>query len=65
MAVSEASSPNNQGAVSTLFARGYRIVTIPQLLGFHPTYVPCIELCAGIGIPRAQLPAGGVVERAP
>jgi len=51
--------------IAALRARGYRIVTIPQLLGFHPTYVPCIELCDGIGIPRAQLPAGGVVEHAP
>ena len=51
--------------IAALRARGYRIVTIPQLLGFHPTYVPCIELCEGIGIARAQLPAGAIVERAP
>ncbi len=51
--------------IATLRARGYRIVTIPQLLGFHPTYVPCIKLCEGIGVPRSQLPAGAIVERAP
>jgi peptidoglycan/xylan/chitin deacetylase (PgdA/CDA1 family) len=51
--------------IAALRARGYRIVTIPQLLGFHPTYVPCIKLCEGLGIPRSQLPAGAVVERAP
>jgi len=50
--------------IAALRARGYRIVTIPQLLGFHPTYVPCIELCDGIGITRAQLPPGAIVERA-
>ena len=51
--------------IATLRARGYRIVTIPQLLGFHPTYVPCVARCEGIGIPRAQLPAGTIVERVP
>lgn len=51
--------------IATLRARGYRIVTIPELLGFHPTYVPCIKLCEGLGIPRSQLPAGAIVERAP
>jgi peptidoglycan/xylan/chitin deacetylase (PgdA/CDA1 family) len=51
--------------IATLRARGYRIVTIPQLLGFHPTYVPCIALCEGIGVPRSQLPAGAIIERAP
>ncbi len=51
--------------IAALRARGYRIVTIPQLLGFRPTYVPCIKLCEGIGVTRAQLPAGAIVERAP
>ena len=51
--------------ISALRERGYRIVTIPQLLGFRPTYVPCIELCDGIGVPRSHLPADAIVLRAP
>jgi peptidoglycan/xylan/chitin deacetylase (PgdA/CDA1 family) len=51
--------------IARLRAQGYRIVTIPQLLGFRPTYVPCIKLCDGIGVPRAQLPADAIVLRAP
>lgn len=50
--------------IAALRARGYRIVTIPQLLGFRPTYVPCVELCDGIGTPRSQLPGDAIVERA-
>jgi peptidoglycan-N-acetylglucosamine deacetylase len=51
--------------ISSLRARGYKIVTIPELLGFRSTYVPCIKLCQGIGIPRSQLPRGAVIRRAP
>jgi peptidoglycan/xylan/chitin deacetylase (PgdA/CDA1 family) len=51
--------------ISDLRARGYRIVTIPQLLGFEPVYVPCIKLCDGIGVTRAQLPRGAILQRAP
>ncbi|HSZ06426.1 MAG TPA: polysaccharide deacetylase family protein [Solirubrobacteraceae bacterium] len=51
--------------ITDLRARGYRIVTIPQLLGFHPTYVPCIKLCDGIGVARGQLPRDAIIERAP
>jgi peptidoglycan/xylan/chitin deacetylase (PgdA/CDA1 family) len=50
--------------IAALRARGYRIVTIPQLLGFRPTYVPCIKLCDGIGVPRAMLPRDAILERA-
>jgi peptidoglycan/xylan/chitin deacetylase (PgdA/CDA1 family) len=50
--------------IAALRARGYRIVTIPELLGFRPVYVPCIRLCDGIGVPRSKLPRGAVVERA-
>jgi peptidoglycan-N-acetylglucosamine deacetylase len=53
------------GIIAKLRARGYRIVTIPQLLGFHLTYVPCVKLCDGIGVPRSRLPRGAVVDRAP
>jgi peptidoglycan-N-acetylglucosamine deacetylase len=51
--------------IAALRARGYRIVTIPQLLGFRPTYVPCIKLCDGIGVSRAKLPRDAIIERAP
>jgi peptidoglycan/xylan/chitin deacetylase (PgdA/CDA1 family) len=51
--------------ISSLRARGYQIVTIPQLLGFHPIYVPCIRLCDGIGVTRRELPRGAIIERAP
>jgi peptidoglycan/xylan/chitin deacetylase (PgdA/CDA1 family) len=51
--------------VASLRARGYRIVTIPELLGFRPVYRPCVLLCAGIGIPRRELPHDAIVERAP
>jgi peptidoglycan/xylan/chitin deacetylase (PgdA/CDA1 family) len=50
--------------IAALRSRGYRIVTIPQLLGFRPVYVPCLRLCEGIGVPRRQLPRDAVVERA-
>jgi peptidoglycan/xylan/chitin deacetylase (PgdA/CDA1 family) len=51
--------------IAALRARGYRIVTIPELLGFRPVYVPCIRLCDGIGMTRAQLPRDAIVQRAP
>jgi peptidoglycan/xylan/chitin deacetylase (PgdA/CDA1 family) len=50
--------------IASLRARGYRIVTIPELLGFRPIYVPCVLLCQGIGIPRRELPHGAIIERA-
>ncbi len=51
--------------IASLRSRGYQIVTIPQLLGFRPTYVPCMKLCDGIGIPRTKLPRTAIVQRAP
>jgi peptidoglycan/xylan/chitin deacetylase (PgdA/CDA1 family) len=51
--------------IAGLRARGYRIVTIPELLGFRPVYVPCVRLCDGIGVPRGSLPRDAIVERAP
>ena len=51
--------------IRALRARGYRIVTIPQLLGFRPLYVPCVRLCDGIGIRRGQLPRNAIIGRAP
>jgi peptidoglycan/xylan/chitin deacetylase (PgdA/CDA1 family) len=50
--------------IDRLHARGYRIVTIPQLLGFRPVYVPCIRLCQGIAVTRRQLPRDAILERA-
>jgi peptidoglycan/xylan/chitin deacetylase (PgdA/CDA1 family) len=51
--------------IAVLRARGYRIVTIPELLGFRPVYVPCVRLCDGIGVPRSGVPREAIVERAP
>ena len=50
--------------IAALRSRGYRIVTIPQLLGFRPVYVPCRKLCGTLGIPRAKLPRRAIVKRA-
>lgn len=50
---------------AALKRRGYRIVTIPELLGFRPVYRACIKLCDGIGIARARLPRGAITELAP
>jgi peptidoglycan/xylan/chitin deacetylase (PgdA/CDA1 family) len=51
--------------ISTLRSRGYRIVTIPELLGFRTVYRPCVLLCDGLGVPRSQLPRGAIIEKAP
>jgi peptidoglycan/xylan/chitin deacetylase (PgdA/CDA1 family) len=51
--------------IAALRARGYGIVTIPELLGFRPLYEPCIRLCEGLGIPRRMLPRGAILQRAP
>jgi peptidoglycan/xylan/chitin deacetylase (PgdA/CDA1 family) len=51
--------------ISALRARGYRIVTIPALLGFRPLYVRCAKPCRAIGVPRSALPANAVVEPVP
>ncbi len=51
--------------IAGLRKRGYRIVTIPELLGFRPVYRPCVKLCDGIGVPRSALPRRAIVEKAP
>ena len=51
--------------IAALHRRGYRIVTIPQLLGFRPVYEPCVRLCDGIGVPRAQVPRNAIFQNAP
>jgi peptidoglycan-N-acetylglucosamine deacetylase len=50
--------------ISSLRARGYRIVTIPEMLHFPPVYVPCARLCDGIGVTRRRLPKDAIIERA-
>jgi len=52
------------GIISSLRARGYRILTIPEMLHFPPVYVPCVRLCDGIGVPRRRLPGDAIIERA-
>jgi peptidoglycan/xylan/chitin deacetylase (PgdA/CDA1 family) len=51
--------------IAALRSHGYRIVTIPALLGFRPLFVPCARLCRGIGIPHSALPPDAILERAP
>ncbi len=51
--------------ISRLRARGYRIATIPELLGFQPVYIPCVRVCDGIAVTHGELPAGAIIERAP
>lgn len=51
--------------IATLHRRGYRVVTIPELLGFQPVYEPCVRLCDGLGVPRREVPRNGIFQRAP
>lgn len=51
--------------IAALHRRGYRVVTIPQLLGFRPVYEPCVKLCDGLGVPRGAVPRGAILQRAP
>jgi peptidoglycan/xylan/chitin deacetylase (PgdA/CDA1 family) len=53
------------GIIAKLRARGYRIVTIPEMLSYRPVYVPCIELCDGVGVAKGTLPSGAILEAAP
>jgi peptidoglycan/xylan/chitin deacetylase (PgdA/CDA1 family) len=53
------------GIIRALRARGYRIVTVLELLGYRPIYEPCIRLCDGIGVPRAKVPRGAILQRSP
>jgi len=47
---------------AALRRRGYRIVTIPELLGFRPVYQPCTRPCDGIGVARGALPKDAILE---
>jgi peptidoglycan/xylan/chitin deacetylase (PgdA/CDA1 family) len=51
--------------IAALRRRGYGVVTIPELLGFRPVYVPCIRLCDGIGVARRQVPRDAIFQKAP
>jgi peptidoglycan/xylan/chitin deacetylase (PgdA/CDA1 family) len=51
--------------IAALRRRGFTIVTITQMLGFRPIYVPCVRLCDGIGVPRSRVPANALVQNAP
>jgi peptidoglycan/xylan/chitin deacetylase (PgdA/CDA1 family) len=47
--------------VAALRRRGYRIVTIPQLLGMRPLYEACTGSCDGLGLTRSALPRNAVI----
>jgi peptidoglycan-N-acetylglucosamine deacetylase len=51
--------------IAALRRRGFGIVTIPQLLGFHPVYEPCVRLCDGLGVPRGKVPHEAIIQPAP
>jgi peptidoglycan/xylan/chitin deacetylase (PgdA/CDA1 family) len=48
--------------IHSLRLRGYRLVTVPQLLGFRPIYRRCVSECDGDGL-KGPLPRGAIVER--
>ena len=52
------------GIIRALRARGYRIVTIPELLGFRLIYQQCLRDCMGIGIPRSEVPDDAILQSA-
>ncbi len=47
--------------IRALHTRGYRIVTIPQLLGFREVFKRCIRDCEGAAI-AGKPPPGSIVE---
>ncbi len=48
--------------IAALRARGYRIETIPQLLGYRPIYQRCARSCDGLGVVRERVPDGALVR---
>jgi peptidoglycan/xylan/chitin deacetylase (PgdA/CDA1 family) len=48
--------------IAKLRQRGYRFVTVPQLLGFKTIYRPCRLRCEGAAI-QGRPPPGSIVER--
>jgi peptidoglycan-N-acetylglucosamine deacetylase len=51
--------------IRKLHERGYRIVPVTEMLGYRSVYEPCVKLCDGLGVPRAQVPRGAILQRAP
>jgi peptidoglycan/xylan/chitin deacetylase (PgdA/CDA1 family) len=51
--------------IRKLRARGYRIATMLEMLGYRPVYEPCVKLCEGIGEPRSALPRDAIVVPSP
>jgi peptidoglycan-N-acetylglucosamine deacetylase len=47
--------------ISTLRARGYRFLTVPELLGFHTVYRRCVRDCDDAAI-TGQPPPGSIIE---
>jgi peptidoglycan/xylan/chitin deacetylase (PgdA/CDA1 family) len=48
--------------IRALRARGYRFVTVPELLGFHTVYRRCIRDCEGAAI-SGRPPRGSIIVR--
>lgn len=49
------------GIIGALRSRGYRFVTVPELLGFHTLYRRCVRTCDGAAV-TGRPPPGSVVE---
>jgi len=49
--------------IQALKRRGYRFETVPQLLGFHTVYLPCVKDCKDEGV-KKPLPPGSIIEAA-
>lgn len=47
--------------IRALRARGYRFVTVPQLLGFHVVYRRCVRDCEGASI-AGRPPPGSIIQ---
>jgi len=47
--------------IRTLRARGYRFVTVPELLGFHTIYSKCVRDCENAAI-TGRPPAGSIIK---
>ena len=48
--------------IASLHRRGYRVLSVSELLGFPTVYRRCRALCDGLGVP-GPLPRGSIVER--
>jgi peptidoglycan/xylan/chitin deacetylase (PgdA/CDA1 family) len=47
--------------IKALRARGYRFVTVPELLGFHTVYRECVRDCEGAAI-TGHPPSGSIIK---